>query len=49
MPRLRGTRVVDAVRVTADALNTSLDRMEAVEDMRRTLRDVRDANHLDSN
>jgi len=34
------------VRVTADALNILLDRMQALEDMRRTIRDIRDANHL---
>lgn len=41
--------VVDAVRATADALNTSLEQMQVVEDMRRTLREIRDKNKLDSN
>jgi len=38
--------VVDAVRATADA---SLEQMHAVEEMRRTLRETRDLNKLDSN
>ena len=41
--------VVDAVRATADALNTSLEQMRVVEDMRRMLREIRDAQKLDSN
>jgi hypothetical protein len=41
--------VVDTVRATADALNASLERMQVVEDMRRTLREIRDINKLDSN
>jgi hypothetical protein len=41
--------VVDAVRATADSLNTSLEQMKLVEDMRRTLRQIRDVNKLDSN
>jgi hypothetical protein len=41
--------VVDAVRATADALNASLEQMQVVEDMRRTLREIRDVNKLDSN
>ena len=40
--------MVDAVRATADALNTSLEQMQVVEDMRRTLREIRDKNKLDS-
>lgn len=41
--------VVDAVRETADALTASLGQMQVVEDMRRTLREIRDANKLDDN
>ena len=41
--------VVDAVRATADALNASLEQMRVVEDLRRTLREIRDVNKLDSN
>lgn len=41
--------VVDAVRATADALNLSLERMQGVEEMRRTLRAIKDINTLDSN
>jgi hypothetical protein len=37
------------VRATADSLNTSLEQMKLVEDMRRTLREIRDVNKLDSN
>jgi hypothetical protein len=40
---------VDAVRATADALNASLEQMQIVEEMRRTLRDVKDLDELDSN
>ena len=41
--------VVDTVRATADALSASLEQMQLVEDMRRTLREVRDHNKLESN
>ena len=41
--------VVETVRATAEALNASLEQMQLVEDMRRTLREVRDHNKLDSN
>jgi hypothetical protein len=41
--------VVDAVRATADAMNASLEQMEIVEEMRRTLREIKDVNKLDSN
>jgi hypothetical protein len=41
--------VVDAVRATADARNASLEQMRVVEDMRSTLREIRDVNKLDSN
>ena len=34
---------------TADTLSASLEQMQLVEDMRRTLREVRDVNKLDSN
>jgi cell fate (sporulation/competence/biofilm development) regulator YmcA (YheA/YmcA/DUF963 family) len=40
---------MDAVSVTADTLRATLDNMQLVEDMRRTLRDIRDVNKLDSN
>ena len=41
--------VVDEVRATAETLNATLDEMKVVEEMRRTLREIRDVNHLDSN
>jgi hypothetical protein len=41
--------VVDAVHATAEALNASLEHMQVVEEMRRTLRQIRDVNKLDSN
>ena len=41
--------VVDGVRTTADTLDATLEHMKAVEEMRRTLRDVRDVHKLDSN
>jgi methyl-accepting chemotaxis protein len=41
--------VVDGVRKTADTLDATLEHMKAVEEMRRTLRDVRDVHKLDSN
>jgi len=41
--------VVDAVRATADTLNASLEQMRVMEDMRRTLREIRDVHKLDSN
>ena len=41
--------MLDAVRATADALNASLEQMTVVEEMRRTLREIRDVNKLDSN
>ena len=34
---------------TADTLKATLDNMQVVEEMRRTLRDIRDVNKLDSN
>ena len=39
--------VVEAVRATADTLDASLEQMKVVEEMRRTLREVRDVNKLD--
>ncbi len=48
-PRLARQAVVDAVRATADTLNASLEQMKVVEGMRRTLREIRDVNNLDSN
>jgi hypothetical protein len=41
--------VVDAVRATADTMSASLEQMQVVEDMRRTLREIRDVHKLDSN
>ena len=41
--------VVDEVRATAETLNATLDEMKVVEGMRRTLREIRDVNNLDSN
>jgi hypothetical protein len=41
--------VVDAVRATAATLNASLDQMKVVEEMRRTLREIRDVNKLEPN
>jgi hypothetical protein len=40
--------VVDAVRATAETLHASLEQMKVVEEMRRTLREIRDVNKLDS-
>jgi cell fate (sporulation/competence/biofilm development) regulator YmcA (YheA/YmcA/DUF963 family) len=37
------------VHATADALQATLEHMKVVEEMRRTLRDIRDVNKLDSN
>jgi hypothetical protein len=39
--------VVNAVRATADTLNATLEHMLVVEEMRRTLRDIREANKFD--
>jgi len=41
--------VVDGVRATADTLDATLEHMKVVEEMRRTLRDIRDVHKLDSN
>ena len=40
---------MEAVHATADTLQATLEHMKVVEDMRRTLRDMRDVNKLDSN
>ena len=40
---------MDAVHATAETLEATLDHMKVVEDMRRTLREIRDLNRLDSN
>ena len=40
--------VVETVRATADSLNASLEEMKIVEEMRRTLREIRDVNKLGS-
>jgi hypothetical protein len=40
--------VVEAMRATADTLDASLEQMKVVEEMRRTLREVRDLNKLHS-
>jgi hypothetical protein len=39
---------MDAVLAAAETLQATLDSMRVVEDMRRTLRDVRDANASDA-
>jgi len=41
--------VVNGVGATADILNATLEQMKVVEEMRRTLRDIRDVHKLDSN
>jgi hypothetical protein len=41
--------VINAVRATADSLNGTLEQMKVVEELRRTLREMRDVNQLDSN
>jgi hypothetical protein len=41
--------VVDEARATAETLNATLDEMKVIEEMRRTLREIRDVNTLDSN
>jgi hypothetical protein len=40
---------MDAVHAPAETLEATLDHMNVVEDMRRTLREIRDLNPLDSN
>jgi hypothetical protein len=40
---------MDAVHATAESLQATLDGMRVMEEMRRTLRDIRDMNKLDSN
>jgi cell fate (sporulation/competence/biofilm development) regulator YmcA (YheA/YmcA/DUF963 family) len=40
---------MDAVQVTAETLQATLESMKVVEEMRRTLRDIRDVIKLDSN
>jgi hypothetical protein len=40
---------MDAVNATAEALQATLEQMHMVEEMRRTLRDIRDVNKLPSN
>lgn len=40
---------VNSLRATAESLQISLDRMTAVEEMRRALADLRDSTKLDSN
>ena len=40
---------MDAVRATAETLHATFENMKFVEEMRRTLRDIRDLNKLDSN
>lgn len=41
--------LVDALRATADAMNATLEQMKVVEEMRRSLREIKDVNELDSN
>jgi hypothetical protein len=40
---------MDAVHATAETLQATLEHMQVVEEMRRTLREIRGANKLDSN
>ena len=40
---------MEAVQASTATLETTLDHMKVVEDMRRTLREIRDLNKLDSN
>ena len=40
---------MNAVHATAETLRATLEHMKVVEEMRRTLRDIRDVNKLDSN
>ena len=40
---------IEAVNATADSLQATLEQMHVVEEMRRTLRDIRDVNKLPSN
>ena len=37
------------MRATADTLQTALEQMKAIEDLRQTLRDIRNLPKLDSN
>jgi len=47
LPRtLRGKAVVDAVRATVNTMHASLEQMQVVEDMQRTLREIKDVNKL---
>jgi len=41
--------LVDAVRAAVEGMNTSLEQMKVVEEMRRTLREIKDLNEPDSN
>jgi hypothetical protein len=38
-----------AFRATTDTLNASLEQMKVVEEMRRTLREIKDVNQLEPN
>jgi len=40
---------MDAVHATAESLEATLEGMRVIEEMRRTLRDIRDMNKLDAN
>ena len=40
---------MEAVHATAETLQATLEHMKVVEEMRRTLRDIRDVNKLDAN
>jgi hypothetical protein len=40
---------MDAVRASAETLQATFENMKVVEEMRRTLRDIRDARKLESN
>jgi hypothetical protein len=40
---------MDAMNATAETMDATLEHMKVVEDMRRTLREIRDINKLDAN
>jgi hypothetical protein len=51
VPRQRsfGQATIEAVHATAETLEATLEHMKVVEEMRRTIRNLRDVNKLDSN
>jgi hypothetical protein len=48
-PRDDAAAAMEAVRATAETLQATLEHMKVVEEMRRTLRKIRDENTRDSN